>query len=224
MHDPTFQHSATVGHKEAHGQGIEKFVGKHHAVNLFGQMVEPADSCGQLSRDPSQGGALPFAHGARDLEDCIGFRSAPSLRARHQEVGSELPGSGPELENLCGTAFEPLSKLGRECTREERRQRRRRDEVPPARRWANGAARAAGFACPLVIPPLVITDARCIQRERHIVIKAQPAAGLIDRMGNPCQAIRHVSDCRVGPGLNSVALAMTPYFASPNDPLESFRA
>ena len=157
---------ATHARQQLHRHGVQHFIAQHHATERRRQFLHPAHALA-VSGQPR---LLTLAQAARQVHDGV----AAQRCARGVQRGHHLPGqcarAGAEFPDFINTrGLQGLSHLARQRPAEVRRKLGRGDKVAARLRHVAELARAAG----------VITQARCVQRQRHEGVKAQPAAGRV---------------------------------------------
>ncbi|MNS99106.1 hypothetical protein D3C72_1334950 [compost metagenome] len=117
---------------------------------------------------------LARAQLAGQFDDRVFLRQLALLLQPQQQVRGQAAGAGAELHHPRQALRHQWRELARQRAREERAQFRCRDEI----------AAVAGIAPELGRAAAVIAQAGRVQCQRHIAVKADPAAGRIDRFAN----------------------------------------
>lgn len=164
---------AAAPRPQRHGHRIEHLVADHHAGEARGQRIVPPGQAGQVRAERGQGLLLALAQFARELDDAVAIRPHAERLQLGQDVGREPAGARAELQHMALAGRQRLQDLGdlvRDGAAEERRQFRCGDEVSAVFHAAAELGRAAA----------VVAQARRVQRQFHVALEREPAAGGLD--------------------------------------------
>ena len=116
-----------------------------------------------MRRQSAQGLRLALTQLGRRFQDGV---ARAIVTERSEQVGSQCAGAGAEFQDVRHALRQYLAQLPGQRRTEQSADSRRGDEI------AGGAE--------LGRPPRVVAQARLVKRQRHVVVKGDPAASRLD--------------------------------------------
>ena len=150
--------------------GIEHLVADHHTLHARRQLAHPAHAGSVFL----QRGLLAQAQATRQINDAVTRQRQALCFQRFEHLQRQCPGAGTELPDLAGLRqLQGLCHLRCQGPTKQRRHLWRSDKIAAAARTGVRARTRQGTEFGTVVG--VIAQTRCVQRQRHEFVKANPA-------------------------------------------------
>ena len=166
--------AAVQAREQAHWHGVQHLVADDDPFELRGKLVQPLHATSQVRRAGGQRFLLAYAQLARQFDDLVGLGQRTFGFQREQQVRREPARAGAEFEHARQVHGDQRRELACQRAGEEGGQLRGGDEV----------AAVPGIAAELGGAATVVAEPGGVERQRHVAIEANPAAGGLDGVAN----------------------------------------